>query len=137
MSIPIINMLPQFQPIGTGNPDVAPGSPELSIGPLQFAPGTTDTPVAGPNARTISNVVVYGGQSADGENANTDDPTGTKKRIVDVRRTLFGKNPEHFSKTGEISTADLGGDTFFSTPKKKGNFLFLVHSVSVQWNPVV
>jgi peroxidase len=76
MSIPIINMLPQFQPIGTGNADVAPGSPELSIGPLQFAPGTTDTPVAGPNARTISNVV-SGGQSADGENANTDDPTGT------------------------------------------------------------
>jgi hypothetical protein len=55
----------------------------------------------------------------------TDDPTGTKKRIVDVRRTLFAKNPENFSKTGEISTADLGGDTFFSTPKKKGNFYFL------------
>jgi peroxidase len=76
MSIPIINLLPQFQPIGTGNPDVAPGSPELSIGPLQFAPGTTDTPVSGPNARTISNVV-SGGQSADGENADTNDPTGT------------------------------------------------------------
>jgi len=43
---------------------------------------------------------------------------------VDIRRLLFAKNPENFTKKGEISTAELGGDEFLATPTK-GDFLGL------------
>jgi peroxidase len=56
------SLLTSFRPIGGAgnnlvNPtfDPAPGTPELNIAPADFGPGRT--PLAGPNARTISNVV--------------------------------------------------------------------------------
>src|SRR5271170_6879424 len=47
---------------GTGNnlanPSLgAAGSDEVRIAPARFAPGTTDTPVAGPDPRVISNTI--------------------------------------------------------------------------------
>src|ERR1700722_18116694 len=47
---------------GTGNNFANPtlgaaGSDEVRIAPARFAPGTTDTPVAGPNPRVISNTI--------------------------------------------------------------------------------
>ena len=58
---PQINLLEEFRPIGGSgnnreNPDldVVPGSPEIALAPLNFAPGTDDGLVNGPNPRTIS-----------------------------------------------------------------------------------
>jgi hypothetical protein len=47
---------------GTGNNFANPtlaaaGSDEVRIAPALFAPGTTDTPVAGPDPRVISNTI--------------------------------------------------------------------------------
>lgn len=73
----------QFRPIGgSGNNlqhpelDVVPGTPELAIAPLNFAPRTNDGLVTGPNPRTISNVI-SGGTGSNGVNAETDDPNAS------------------------------------------------------------
>jgi peroxidase len=43
----------------------AAGTAEVRLGPANFAPGTTDTPVDGPNPRVISNALFSGPQQAD------------------------------------------------------------------------
>src|SRR6202047_4354225 len=77
---PQINLLEEFRPIGGSgnnleNPDldVVPGSPEIALAPLNFAPGNDDGLVNGPNPRTISNVI-SGGTGANGQNGQTTDP---------------------------------------------------------------
>ncbi len=78
-----VSLLPEFRPIGgisnnLAHPelDALPGNPELAIAPLNFAPGTTDGLVDGPNPRTISNVI-SGGTGANGQNEQTTDPTAS------------------------------------------------------------
>ena len=77
------SLLREFRPIGgSGNNlehpefDPVPGSAELAIAPLNFAPGTGDGLVAGPNPRTISNIIA-GGTSSTGQNAETNDPVAS------------------------------------------------------------
>jgi peroxidase len=74
-----ISLLPEFRPIGGGhnnlvNPglDPVPGSPELHLAPLNFALGTDNGLVSGPNPRTISNVIA-GGRGANGQGPDTED----------------------------------------------------------------
>jgi peroxidase len=80
---PQISLLEEFRPIGGSgnnheNPDldVVPGSPEIALAPLNFAPGTDNGLVDGPNPRTISNVI-SGGTGADGQNGQTTDPVAS------------------------------------------------------------
>jgi peroxidase len=75
-----ITLLPEFRPIGGSgnnldNPslDPTPNSPELSLAALNFAPGTNNGLVDGPNPRTVSNVIA-GGTGAQGQNGATTDP---------------------------------------------------------------
>jgi peroxidase len=82
-NIPQINLLKVFRPIGgsgnnLNNPDldVVPGSAELALAPLNFAPRTKDGLVNGPNPRTISNVIA-GGTGANGQNGQTTDPVAS------------------------------------------------------------
>jgi peroxidase len=74
----IVKLLSQFRPIGAVDNNLqdpalnpTPGSAELSIAPANFAPGTTDGLIDGPNPRTISNIVSGGPQ------ATVDDPTNS------------------------------------------------------------
>jgi hypothetical protein len=74
-------LLPEFRPFAgarnnLANPglDAVPGSAELRIAPPNFAPGSGDALVSGPNPRTISNVIA-GGTGANGQNGETNDPT--------------------------------------------------------------
>jgi peroxidase len=76
-------LLKEFRPIGgsgnnIANPElnVVPGTPEIALAPLNFAPGTNDGLIAAPNPRTISNVIA-GGTGARGQNAESDDPTAS------------------------------------------------------------
>jgi peroxidase len=76
-------LLKQFRPIGgSGNNlqhpqyNPVPGSAELAVAPLNFAPGTQDGLISGPNPRTISNVIA-GGTGLNGVNAETDDITAS------------------------------------------------------------
>jgi peroxidase len=54
---------------------VTANSDELRIAPANFTPGTTETPIDGPEPRTISNVVSAG--DANGDQAGATDPGGT------------------------------------------------------------
>jgi peroxidase len=61
------SLLAEFRPIGATdnnlrNPslDPVPNSPELNLVPLNFAAGTSNGLVSGPNPRTISNVISWG-----------------------------------------------------------------------------
>jgi peroxidase len=90
-----ISLLSEFRPIGgSGNnlekPDfnVVPGSPELALAPLNFAPGTKDGLVQGPNARKISNAIA-GGTGANGQNGQTTDPVASAWLYV------FGQFVDH------------------------------------------
>jgi peroxidase len=101
-------LLSDFRPIGgidnnldSPGLDPTPGSAELQIAPLNYAPGTTDGLIDAPNARTISNVV-SGGQSADGENANTDDPTGASAWLY-----AFGQFVDHDLDLESVGTTDI------------------------------
>jgi peroxidase len=92
---PQAELLKEFRPIGgTGNNlnhptlDVVPGTPEIAIAPLNFAPGTNDGLIAAPNPRTISNVIA-GGTGANGQNGQTDDPTASAWLYV------FGQFVDH------------------------------------------
>ncbi len=74
-----IALLSEFRPIGgTGNNvqnpnlNAVPNSPELTLAPLNFAPGTSNGLVDGPNPRTISNVI-SGEEGANGQNGQTND----------------------------------------------------------------
>src|ERR1700674_4700883 len=92
---PQINLLEKFRPIGGSgnnleNPDldVVPGSPEIALAPLNFAPRTDDGLVNGPNPRTISNVI-SGGTGTNGVNGQTTDPTASAWLYV------FGQFVDH------------------------------------------
>jgi len=92
---PHIRLLKEFRPIGgfgnnLENPDldVVPGSPEIALAPLNFAPGTRDGLVNGPNPRTISNVI-SGGTGANGQNGQTTDPVASAWLYV------FGQFVDH------------------------------------------
>jgi peroxidase len=80
---PRAELLKQFRPIGGGGNNlvhpglnVLPGTPELAIAPLHFAPGTRDGLAAAPNPRIISNRIA-GGIGADGQNAESIDPSAS------------------------------------------------------------
>ena len=95
LNAPQINLLEKFRPIGGSgnnleNPDldVVPGSPEIALAPLNFAPGTHDGLVNGPNPRTISNVI-SGGTGANGQNGQTTDPVASAWLYV------FGQFVDH------------------------------------------
>ena len=92
---PRISLQREFRPIGgSGNNlrhpnfDPVPGSPELAFAPLNFAHGTTDGLVDGPNPRTISNVIA-GGTGANGQNGQTNDPVASDWLYV------FGQFVDH------------------------------------------
>jgi peroxidase len=91
----VVQLLDEFRPIGgTGNNldnpdlDVVPGSPEIALTPLNFASGTDDGLVDGPNPRTISNVI-SGGTGSNGVNAQTTDPVASAWMYV------FGQFVDH------------------------------------------
>ena len=80
--IPQVSPLKEYRPIGAGgnnltNPrlDPRPGTPEIALTPLNFA-DENNTPVSGPNARTLSNVI-SGGTGASGQDSQTTDPTAS------------------------------------------------------------
>ena len=82
LGIPLVSPLKEYRPIGAGgnnlaNPwlDPRPGTPEVALTPLNFA-DQNDTPVSGPNPRTLSNVI-SGGTGADGQDSQTTDPTAS------------------------------------------------------------
>jgi heme peroxidase len=92
---PHISLLSEFRPIGAvgnnlRNPELnpIPGSPELNIAPLSFAQGTDNGLVAGPNPRTISNVIA-GGTGGYGQNSETTDPVASAWLYV------FGQFVDH------------------------------------------
>jgi len=93
--IPTVQLLPEFRPIGgvgnnRENPsfDVVPGAPELILAPLNFAAGSNDGLVAGPNPRVISNEIA-GGTGEQGQNAETEDPKASAWLYV------FGQFVDH------------------------------------------
>jgi hypothetical protein len=78
-----VKLLSEFRPIGGSgnnlrNPNLnaVPNTPELALTPLDFAPGTHNGLVDGPNPRTVSNVI-SGGTGANGQNGDTDDPSAS------------------------------------------------------------
>jgi peroxidase len=105
---PHAELLKEFRPIGGNgnnlvNPglNVVPGTAEIAIAPLNFAPGTKDGLVPAPNPRTISNVIA-GGIGANGQNGQTDDRTASAWLYV------FGQFVDHdldLEETPETSAA--------------------------------
>lgn len=88
-------LLTEFRPIGgSGNNIVnpglnaVPGTPQIALAPLNFAPGTNNGLIAAPNARTISNVIA-GGTGVNGEDAETEDPVASAWLYV------FGQFVDH------------------------------------------
>jgi peroxidase len=80
---PPITLLKSFRPIGGAgnnldhpNFNATPGSPELSLAPLNFASGGDNALVDGPNPRTISSVIT-GGTGANGEDGQVADPAAS------------------------------------------------------------
>jgi peroxidase len=78
-----ITLLQAFRPIGGAgnnldNPsfNATPGSPELNLAPLNFAPGTANGLISGANPRTISNVI-SGGTGSQGQDGQTTDPVAS------------------------------------------------------------
>ena len=93
--IPPINLLAEFRPIGgSGNNlqnrafDAVPGSPEIALVPLNFAPGVGNGLADGPSPRMISNVIA-GGTGANGQNEETTDPVASAWLYV------FGQFVDH------------------------------------------
>jgi peroxidase len=115
----MINLLAKFQPVGgidnLVNPSLnpVPGSPELTIAPPNFAPGTTNGLIDGPNPRTLSNVV-SGGQSASGENAQSVDTTGTSAWL-----SVFGQFVDHDL---DLESVSGGADISIPVPAGDPNF---------------
>jgi peroxidase len=82
LGIPFVSPLKEYRPIGAGGNNVAhpwldprPGTPEVALTPLNFA-DENDTPVNGPNPRTLSNVI-SGGAGANGQDSQTTDPVAS------------------------------------------------------------
>jgi peroxidase len=82
LSIPLVSPLSEYRPIGGGDNnrthpwlDPRPGTPEVALTPLNFA-DRNDTPVNGPNARILSNVI-SGGTGANGQDSQTTDPNAS------------------------------------------------------------
>ena len=91
---PPVALLKAFRPLGaSGNNlqhppfDPIPGTPERALAPLLFS-GPANALVAGPNPRTISNVI-SGGTGADGQDGQTTDPTASAWLYV------FGQFVDH------------------------------------------
>jgi peroxidase len=89
------NLLHEFRPVGGSgnnlkNPgfDVIPGDAELALAPLEFASGTSDGLVDGPNPRVISNLIA-GGTGMNGQNGQTTDLTASAWMYV------FGQFVDH------------------------------------------
>lgn len=115
-----VSLLNEFRLIGgTGNNlvhpnlNVPPGSAEIALTPLNFAPGTSDDLVEGPNPRTISNVIA-GGTGANGQNGQTTDPVASAWLYV------FGQFVDHDldledtpTTTAAINITIPSGDPFF------------------------
>ncbi len=115
-----IKLLTEFRPIGAvGNNlehpsyDPVPGSPELALAPLNFAPGTDNGLIAGPNPRTISNLV-SGGSGADGQNGETNDPVASAWLYV------FGQFVDHDLDLESTPTASAAIN--IQAPKGDPNF---------------
>lgn len=88
-------LLKQFRPIGgSGNNlqhrqfNAVAGAPQLAIAPLNFAPGTHNGLIAGPNPRTIS-TKISGGTGLNGVNADAEDET------VSAWLYVFGQFLDH------------------------------------------
>ena len=115
-----VALLPEFRPIGgTGNNlqnprlNAVPGSPELNLAALNFAPGTKDGLISGPNARAISNAIA-GGTGGNGMDADSTDPAASAWLYV------FGQFVDHDldlestpPTTDAINIAVLPGDAAF------------------------
>jgi peroxidase len=89
------SLLAEFRPIGaTGNNlqnpslDPVPNNPELNLVALNFAAGTNNGLISGPNPRTISNVI-SGGTGQNGQNGDTDDASASAWLYV------FGQFVDH------------------------------------------
>ena len=105
---PQITLLQEFRPIGGSgnnlqnpNLDPVPGAPEIALAPLNFA-GTNDRLITAPNPRTISNQI-SGGTGANGQNAETTDPT------LSAWLYVFGQFVDHDLDLEEtpLTTADI------------------------------
>jgi peroxidase len=90
-----VALLKNVRPIGGSgnnlvhpNLDPVPGSAEINLAPLNFAPHTRNALIAGPNPREISNVIA-GGTGAKGQNAETEDP------IASAWIYVFGQFVDH------------------------------------------
>jgi peroxidase len=90
-----VTLLKEFRPIGGvsnnlvhPNLDVVPYTPEVALTPPNYAPGTSNGLVNGPNPRTISNIIA-GGTGANGQNGETDDPVASAWLYV------FGQFVDH------------------------------------------
>src|SRR6516164_1414523 len=105
---PPITLLQEFRPIGGSgnnlqnpNLDPVPGAPEIALAPLNFA-GPNDGLITGPNPRTISNAI-SGGTGANGQNAETTDPT------LSAWLYVFGQFVDHDLDLEDtpLTTADI------------------------------
>jgi peroxidase len=92
---PEVQLLREFRPIGGSgnnrenpNLDAVPGNPEIALAPLNFSRRTPNGLARAPNPRTISNVIA-GGTGAQGQNAQTQDPTASAWLYV------FGQFVDH------------------------------------------
>lgn len=111
------SLLPEFRQIGAlGNnlvhPELNPvaGTPERALAPLNFAPGTRNGLIAGPNPRLISNVI-SGGMGASGQDSGTDDPLATGWLYVFGQFVDHDLDLEHAPPDGEsISVVVPPGD---------------------------
>ena len=90
-----IRLLPEFRPVGASSNnlthpdfDPVPGTPELALAPPNFAPGTSNGLVNGPNPRFISDLIA-GGTGANGQNGETDDAVASAWLYV------FGQFVDH------------------------------------------
>ena len=117
-----VPLLKEFRPIGASgnnvtNPslDPVPNSPEINLVALNFAPGSQDGLMSGPNPRTISNVI-SGGTGQNGQNGETDDPRASAWLYV------FGQFLDHDISlettpptSAPINIVIPGGDAAFPT----------------------
>jgi peroxidase len=111
---------------GTGNNLANPtlgaaGSDEVRIAPAHFAPGTTDTPVAGPNPRVISNTIFA-------NDKELDDPVGRSAYTYALGQFIdhdLDLNPNQTPAADGSNTLKIvipPGDAFF-TPGTTINIL--------------
>ena len=111
---------------GTGNnlanPSLgAAGSDEVRIAPARFAPGTTDTPVAGPDPRVISNTIFANDQ-------DLNDPGGRSAYTYAFGQFIdhdLDMNPDQAPAADGSNTLKIvipPGDAFF-TPGSTINIL--------------